>query len=76
MSWSLSAVRKSGAVAARVAADFARISYLPGEEGTLKDAATEIVAKGGRRAPQWFYSMGLFSSRINPVLLWITTRHP
>ena len=45
MSWSLSAVGKPAPVAAKLAKDFANITYLGKEEAELKDVAAELVAK-------------------------------
>jgi len=45
MSWSVNAFGKPQAVAAKLATEFAKITYLTGPEAGLKDAAAEIVAK-------------------------------
>jgi autotransporter adhesin len=45
MSWSVIAVGKKDAVAAKLATDFEKITYLSGPEAELKDAAAEIITK-------------------------------
>ncbi len=44
MSWSVSAIGKSDAVAAKLATEFANIKYLTGPEADVKDAAAAVVA--------------------------------
>jgi hypothetical protein len=45
MSWSVVAVGKKDAVAAKLATDFERITYLTGPEAELKDVAAELITK-------------------------------
>ena len=45
MSWSVSAVGKPEAVAAKLDRDFANITYLGKEEAALKDIAAVLVGK-------------------------------
>ncbi len=44
MSWSVSAIGKSDAVAKKLAAEFTSIAYLKGPEAGVKDAAAAVVA--------------------------------
>ena len=44
MSWSVSAVGKTGPVATKLAGDFSRITYLGPEETIIKNAVAELVA--------------------------------
>ncbi len=44
MSWTISAIGKSDALAVKLAADFAAITYLTGPEVGVKDAAAVVVA--------------------------------
>ena len=43
MSWSVSGVGRPGAVATKLAKDFANITYLGKEESALKDIAAQLV---------------------------------
>jgi D-arabinose 5-phosphate isomerase GutQ len=45
MSWSVSAIGKSGPVAQKLAKDFANITYLSADEAALKDKCAELVTK-------------------------------